>query len=525
MIARLWRLPYGAVQNIGFALLFVILVSVVVSAYRNNSQSYEALHALIHFHGPQLKRLHHLHDHLRAAHGVLMRPEAGLEEGIRELEQAVIRFREFQQVAASMEWTDPERLNGLHRDLQRFQVGLLRYQEEAQSGDYRSDPAERAKQETIRAWQDLEITIEAMKQEIGADLKRTEEKVMTVGSWNLKLFMLLSVEGLVLFGLIVLLLKKIIKERIQPLRMGAEQFALGHLEHRIILESRDVFAELGQAFNHMASSLHLKDLALKENLTILEQAKEQAEAASRTKSEFLANMSHEIRTPMNAIIGLTDLGLQHPTDPRSHFYLRQIADSSHRLLRIINDILDFSKIEAGKLEVEHLFFSPREVFDRLLDLFRTQAQEKGVSLRFYWIGAPSPRLIGDPYRLEQILINLVANALKFTPSGEVAIVARLLRARDGITPEQLECSVRDTGIGMTPDEVGRLFQPFVQADGSTTRRYGGTGLGLTICKRLVVMMGGEMHVESAPQEGSLFFFTIRLPSQDPASLSAAPLCP
>ncbi|MBF0271840.1 MAG: response regulator [Magnetococcales bacterium] len=655
MIVRLWRLPYGTAQNIGFALLFVILVSVVVIAYRNSSQSNAALHTLINFHAPQLKRLQQVHDHLRGAHAAFLmtsqteppffksildsldgfeqqvrqleqdlhtagllfppvipsealsvlrvalvqyqdkqvdmrreltsaihmaqvsqieqklsafreslfgiipdnrlqevpepvrlrshasrsvfldleqalkrylnRPEVDLEEGIREMELAFAQFQEFQQIAQSKEWTDPDWLNGLEKDLRRFHAGLLRYHEEVQLGNYRADPAERAKKGALRSWQDLEITIDAMKQEMGDYLGRVEENVMAVGSWNQKLFMLLSVEGLVLFVLIVLFLKKIIKERTQQLRIGAEQFAQGRLEHRIHLESGDVFAELGHAFNHMASSLHLKDLALKENMTTLEQAKEQAEAASRTKSEFLANMSHEIRTPMNAIIGLTDLGLQHPTDPRSHFYLRQIADSSHLLLRIINDILDFSKIEAGKLEVETVLFSPRELLDRLSDLFRGQAEEKGLRLTLHWIGDSPPRVIGDPYRLEQILINLVANALKFTPRGEIVVTARLLRARDDLTPEQLEFSVRDTGIGMTAEEVGRLFHPFVQADGSTTRRYGGTGLGLTICKRLVAMMGGEMRVESIPQEGSLFFFTVLLPSQDPATLPPAPLCP
>ncbi len=321
--------------------------------------------------------------------------------------------------------------------------------------------------------------------------------------------LLLSVIAiLALFGVVVVLfyVKKRVINRLVHLQKCMHRRAQGQ-DAPVPQGGNDEISDMADSFGYFVSEIEARENALSI-------ARDEADNANQAKGDFLANMSHEIRTPMNAIIGLSSLVLQTNMTNNQKDYLLKIQSSSQSLLGIINDILDFSKIEAGKLDIETIEFDLGDVLNDVANLVAQKAEDKSLEIVFASSKDLPAKIAGDPLRLGQVLTNLCTNAIKFTDVGEIVVRCELVHTeKDRV---QVQFSVRDTGIGLTEEQQGKLFKAFAQADASTTRQYGGTGLGLSISEHLVNMMGGKIWVKSQHGDGSTFFFTATfgLPEQE-----------
>jgi signal transduction histidine kinase/ActR/RegA family two-component response regulator len=325
--------------------------------------------------------------------------------------------------------------------------------------------------------------------------------------------------SLVVAAVVAMVLQRRVSAPILSIAQVAQQIAHTHrFNDRVKVASSDELGILAESFNSMLGEIERRDEQLaRQRLRLEEQvaernrvngelrvAKDKAEEAARLKSQFLANMSHEIRTPMNGVVGMLSLVLERCTDQEEREQLAVAQTAAQSLVSLLNDILDLSKIEAGRMTVENIDFDLREVVHSALQMFELLVRDKNLELRLECHADCSKRVRGDPVRLRQVLINLVGNAVKFTSQGGVSLDIR----PSGNT--RLRFAVEDTGIGIAPGKRVAIFDAFTQADGSHTRRFGGTGLGLTITRRLVGLMGGELHVASSPGHGSCFFFELPL---------------
>ncbi|MET0110721.1 MAG: response regulator [Candidatus Thiodiazotropha sp.] len=428
-------------------------------------------------------------------------------------------------------------LNKITINLRRYRAAIHHYQSEHQmqdpSASYMLSVLEQLRPIQSHLLADLESVKTLISNHFHQQQQLAEQEILE----KRRFFIVISIIGVLITLATQIGVSRAISKPVNQIKQGVTAFSNGNLEYRIPDINQLEFKPLANGINDMAEKLLRRRAEIEENMRQIDRsnkkleklnknledkveersrkyiaAAQSAEQASRAKSEFLATMSHEIRTPMNSIIGMTHLALLADNmEPKQRRYMEKVRQSSQTLLNIINDILDFSRIEAGGVALEQTTFSLDAIFDNLSNLVGQKAAEKQLEF-IYDIDQQIPQfLLGDPVKLQQILVNLSGNAVKFTQQGEVVVQVKLLQQdQDQV---RLYFSVCDTGIGIEQDYLGHLFDAFTQADGSTTRRYGGSGLGLAISQRFVQAMGGEIQVASKPGDGSSFFFSLTLMKQ------------
>ena len=322
----------------------------------------------------------------------------------------------------------------------------------------------------------------------------------------------------VMMLLMIRLLDRTVKRPVHLLHVAARRLAGGDLKTKVSLPGRDEFSDLAASLDLMRASVARSQQRIQEQNRELEEARHGADQANDTKTMFLARMSHELRTPLNAVLGIVELIICDEVAPdEREELLAVVARNGDHLLSLIDDILDISKLESGAMTVESHPFAPRQLVDEIGDLFQARAQDKGLELKLRCDPGVPECIVADPMRVRQILINLVGNALKFTESGEILVLCRTVES----SPEpKIELVVADTGVGIDRSELAFIFEPFAQADESTTRKFGGSGLGLAISRHLARLLGGELTVESWPGDGSRF--RLVLPAREPADGEALP---
>ncbi len=344
--------------------------------------------------------------------------------------------------------------------------------------------------------------------QLGIDSRQARLKVAQAN----RLAAMVAALGMALAALFSWLLSGWLAAGIRRLSDGAQRIASGQLDARVAEQGERELSVLARTFNAMAASLQAREQEREALLARAEQAVSDAREASRAKSAFLAAMSHEIRTPLNGVVGLARILAEHAGTGAMADHGRQLGIAADQLRMIVNDILDFSKIEAGKLDLETIPFALPDLLDTCRATFTSQAQDKGIALAFSLAPDVPPALVGDPTRLAQILNNFVSNAIKFTASGRIDVGLSLQERADRMV--KLRVTVRDTGRGIARDDISALFEPFVQADASVVRSHGGTGLGLTICKRLAEAMGGTVGGDGEPGVGATFWAEVWLEESD-----------